>query len=74
MSRKHYPSDISRDPFEPIRSLLEGGEEQYLCAAGRFVRHILRDFVFVEKYCERKLETSLPFVVPAFLALLLRRH
>lgn len=28
MSRKHYPSDISREQFEPIRELLEGARSK----------------------------------------------
>jgi len=28
MSRKHYPSDISREQFEPIRGLLEGARQK----------------------------------------------
>jgi transposase len=28
MSRKHYPSDISREQFEQIRGILEGGKKK----------------------------------------------
>ena len=28
MTRKHYPSDISREQFEPIRGLLEGARQK----------------------------------------------
>jgi transposase len=29
MSCKHHPSDISREPFEQIRGVLEGGKKNY---------------------------------------------